>query len=166
MIFLRHPVTDAGDGVCYGQLDLGLGDGADAQIASALATTPRPTDIRSSDLFRAQMLAEKVAARDGLDITFDKRLREYDFGAWEGRRWSAIPRNDLWGASPPGGENFADLHARVGAAIADCTPRTLVVAHAGVIRAAMMILNGKSFDEVFATKIPFCQPITLMAEAA
>lgn len=40
--------------------------------------------IYSSDTERAHETATIVAARPGLTVTTDKRLREVDFGAWEG----------------------------------------------------------------------------------
>ena len=173
MIFLRHPVTAAPPDLCYGQLDIGLGEGAAAQIEAALAAIPRVPAIRSSDLTRARTLADRFAARDGVPVTADPRLREYHFGDWEGRLWSEIHRpdseawlEDLWANAPPGGESFATLHARTAAALADCAPGTLIVCHAGVIRAAKMILGGQGFDEVVAAPVPFCEPIEIAREAA
>jgi len=173
MIFVRHPETEAPAGLCYGSLDLGPGPMAEAQMARALDATPPIHAIRSSDLTRCRILAERFAARDGVEPVYDPRLREYDFGAWEGLSWSEIPRaeseqwtDDLWNTPAPGGENFATVHARVGAALADCTPGTLVVCHAGVIRAARMILTGASFEAVFAEQVPFCEPLRFTPEAA
>jgi len=172
MIFLRHPVTEACADLCYGQLDIGLGEAAGEQIDRALEATPAVRAIRSSDLARCRVLAERFAARDGLEPVYDVRLREYHFGAWEGRLWSDIPRaesdpwsGDLWAMAPPGGENFATLHARVEVALRDCTPGTLVICHAGVIRAARMILTGANFETVFAEKVPFCEPVSFAGEA-
>jgi alpha-ribazole phosphatase len=62
--------------------------------------------------------------------------------------------------APPGGETFAALHARVADALAGIAEGTLVVCHAGVIRAARMILTGASFETAFAEKVPFCEPLT------
>ena len=173
MIFLRHPVTDAGPDICYGQTDVGLGQGAEAEIAAALDAVPPVRAIRSSDLTRCRVLADRFARRDGVAPVLDPRLREYDFGAWEGRRWSDIPRAesepwtaDLWGAAPPDGETFAALHARVAEAVADIAEGTLVICHAGVIRAARMILAGDTFETVFAEKVPHCRPLTFGARAA
>lgn len=167
MIFLRHPETDAGPDICYGQSDIGLGPAAEEQISAALAAVPPVTAIHSSDLLRCRILAVRFAARDGVAPVLDPRLREYHFGAWEGRRWSDIPRHesdpwtgDLWGMAPPGGETFAALHARVAEALAGIADGALVVCHAGVIRAARMILTGASFDTVFAEKVPFCEPMS------
>ena len=70
-----------------------------------------------------------------------------DFGAWEGRPWDAIARAELdaWAADfmdarPHGGESVAMLAARTAAAIAAgraAGGRTVVVTHAGPIRAAL-----------------------------
>ncbi len=173
MIFLRHPTTDAGPDVCYGQLDVGLGSTARAEMDAALTAIGPVERIHASDLSRCRILAERFAARDGVRPVFDTRLREYGFGAWEGRRWSAIPRSesdpwtrDLWAVATPGGETFRALHTRVTAAIGDIPAGSLVVAHAGVIRAARMILTGASFETVFAEKVPHCQPITFDRRAA
>ena len=78
---------------------------------------------------------------------FDERLREFDFGAWEGVPWDNIPRSELdaWAtdffhARPHGGESVRMLHERVGAAIADYRrsgASHVVVTHAGVIKAAL-----------------------------
>ena len=108
-----------------------------------------------------------------MSVEIDPRLQEYDFGEWEGRNWPDIPRaeSDPWiadmlNAAPPGGESFAALIARVRAAIADAEMGTLFVCHAGPIRAARMILTGASFDEVFAWKVPFCEPVAFQRNAA
>ena len=173
MIFLRHPTTDAGADLCYGQKDVGLGPGAEAEMAAALAAVAPIRAIHASDLSRCRALAERFARRDGVAPVYDERLREYHFGAWEGRRWDDIPlaeselwTADLWASAPPGGETFAALHARVTGALAEIPAGALVVAHAGVIRAARMILTGASFETVFAEKVPYCVPLSFGAGGA
>jgi len=91
-------------------------------------------------------------------------------GRWEGRLWSDIDRaeSDLWtedalNRSTPGGEAFVDVIVRVKAVLEGITQPTCIVAHAGPIRAAKMILTGASFDEAFAEQVPFASPITFMA---
>ncbi len=173
MIFLRHPTTDAGTDLCYGQLDVGLAPIAGAEIEAALAAIPAVAAIHASDLTRCRILADRFAERDGVTTRYDPRLREFDFGQWEGQHWSKIPRDqsdpwaaDYWNNRVPGGENFADLHARVKAALLDIPPGALVVCHAGVIRAARMILTGAAAETVFAEKVPHCQPIRFDGIAA
>lgn len=81
----------------------------------------------------------------------DARLWEQDFGAWEGMAFVDLP--DLGAMSlpalaahrPPQGESFLDLYQRVEPAIAALTQsagRVAVVAHAGVIRAALGLALG------------------------
>ncbi len=168
MIFLRHPAAATAPGTCYGRLDLDCAPGAEDAVAALLETLPAAAAVRSSPARRCRVLADRIAARDGVPVSADDRLRELDFGDWEGRAWSAIDRaqSDRWAAdpfiiAPPGGETFAALHARVAAVLAEVPADAVIVTHAGVIRAARMILAGASFDRVFAEPVPYCTPIRM-----
>ena len=173
MIFVRHPLTDAPDGLCYGRLDVGLAPEAEAQIKTLLETLPAVTHLITSPAKRCRILSDRIATRDRVTPAIDPRLQEYDFGEWEGQSWDAIPRdasehwmNDLWNNPAPGGERYRDMVDRVAAAIADAPQDATLVCHAGVIRAAKIILQNRTFDQVFAEKIPFCTPIELTREPA
>ncbi|MEM7060602.1 MAG: histidine phosphatase family protein [Pseudomonadota bacterium] len=173
MIFIRHPKTEAPDGLCYGRLDIGLGPEAPAQIARALETVPKGPVVTSPAL-RCQALAEPLAGRnDDAVLNEDPRLWEMNFGAWEGMMWADIPRDqsdpwakDAMNLAPPDGESFSEVLARVGAAIADAPENAIIVAHAGVIRAVQMTLLGWSFEQVFAAKVPYAEPIRMVRQAA
>lgn len=171
MIFLRHPTPDAVPGLCYGRTEIGLGPGAGDEIARALEATPRVARVIASPARRCRPLAVALATRDGVALETDERLRELDFGAWEGRRWWDIPRaeSDPWAAdpwimAPPFGESFGDLHRRVAAAMREVGPGTALVTHAGPIRAARMILTGATFETVFAEPVPYATPLRLARE--
>jgi broad specificity phosphatase PhoE len=83
--------------------------------------------IITSPLFRARETAELVVR--GLPVQADPRLREMDYGAWEGRTYEAILATDRalrreWEAAPdttpcPGGERGEDVAARVRAFLVD-----------------------------------------------
>jgi alpha-ribazole phosphatase len=168
MIFLRHPRAAVAAGVCYGRLDLPPGPEAEAEIARALALMPPVAALLTAPALRCRALSDRIAARDGVAAVIDDRLQELDFGAWEGRDWDAIDRAesdrwaaDPWTVAPPGGETFAALVARVAAALAEAPPDAAIVTHAGIIRAARMILTGASFGAVFAAPVPHCRPIPL-----
>lgn len=163
MIFVRHPRVDAG-GICYGRHDPPLGSSAVAEIAALAGRLGRRETVWSSPAARCRALAEAVA--EGAP-RIDPRLTELDFGAWEGAAWAAIPREDLdewagdpWHRSPPGGETFAAMHARVGTVLREIPRDAVVVTHAGVIRAAEMILTGATFDAVFARPVPYAEAIS------
>jgi alpha-ribazole phosphatase len=168
VILLRHPRPDAPAGLCYGRTDVGTGSEAAGEIAAAVAKTPPVVRVIASPARRCRALAEALAGRDGVVLAFDDRLWEMDFGDWEGMMWDDIHRadsdawaDDPWNVAPPGGETFAAVHARVRAALDGLAPGTAVVAHAGPIRAARMLLQGLSFASVFAEPVPYARPLLL-----
>ncbi|MEM6354398.1 MAG: histidine phosphatase family protein [Pseudomonadota bacterium] len=165
---LRHPRPMAPEGLCYGRLDLVPGAAAPTEIAHALVATPAAGAVFSSPARRALVLAEALAARDGLPLRSDERLLELDFGTWEGRLWSEIDRaeSDHWAEdpahrAPPGGERFVDLLERVADILGEVPPGAVIVSHAGPIRAARMLLERQSFDAVFAAPVPYATPFAM-----
>lgn len=78
--------------------------------------------VVTSPMLRARQTAAPIAARLGAPVAVDDRLRETDFGAWEGRTFAEAA--DGWPAAmaawlasttvpPPGGESFAQTTRRV-----------------------------------------------------
>ena len=91
--------------------------------------------VVSSPLRRARRTAELAAEALRLPVDVDDRLRETDFGVWEGSTFAEVRAGwptelAAWLASeqvaPPGGESFAAVGERVLAAHAE-----LVAAHPG-----------------------------------
>lgn len=147
VILLRHTRPDMPDGLCYGRTDLPLPESFPADAGRAIAGLPQVSHVRSSPLGRCLRLAEAVARARNLDLTVEADLIEMDFGSWENRAWSTLPRDELdaWaadftGARPHGGENVMALAERVrgllDAAGPRRTPPELWVTHSGVVRAA------------------------------
>jgi broad specificity phosphatase PhoE len=108
----------------------------------------------SSPLERARETMELVRATLGLDplsYDLDDRLKEISYGQWEGLTLSEVgardpevltPREqDKWYFTPPGGESYRDVAARVAAWYATVTRDTVVVAHGGVARVLMATLH-------------------------
>lgn len=138
---MRHLRPDVAEGICYGSTDCGLVPGQAHQPLPAL------DGVITSPLRRCRVTADAIAAARGLVAQPDARLTEMDFGAWEGRPWDDIPRDELdaWAADflharPHGGESVAMLQARTRTALAEHAARPgthLLVTHAGVIKAAL-----------------------------
>lgn len=172
-VFLRHPPLPQLRGVCYGRRDDDPPPGAHAQAAQALCAS-HPQLLRlpllSSPARRCRGLAEALRAHVGDGAArCDPRLREMDFGAWEGQRWDALPRAalDRWAADvagfrPPGGESFRDLVARVDDCLRTLDRPHLIVAHAGVIRAAAHLLGGLALTDAAAVEVPYLLPTTVV----
>ena len=162
LILLRHTSPDVAPGTCYGQTDLDVATTFEDEAAVALAALPPVQSIVTSPLIRCQKLADYVGARLALPVTSDARLMEMDFGHWEGRPWSDIERSeiDAWAADflhalPHGGESVSMLQTRIRAALADWFAKdkaTLIVTHAGVVRAALA--TGPNASD-FNTQIDF-----------
>lgn len=155
LILICHGSTDTAAGVCLGQSDppLSASGFTDVQRLAAGWEGRAPRFLFSSDLRRAQQSAQVFAARFAIEPLADARLREIDFGRWDGRRWHEIVKQDVdhyrhwldnWVIQEaPDGESFADVLRRTGAWLAallgstaaeDCV---LALAHAGSIRALL-----------------------------
>ncbi|MGB0135412.1 histidine phosphatase family protein [Dokdonella sp.] len=155
IILVRHGATEAGPGICQGQADTALSNQGFAGVQQLAAnwTGAAPRFLFSSDLRRAQQSAQIFAAAFAIEPLSDARLREQDFGTWNGQHWNDIVRADAsrhhhWQENwviqeAPDGESFADVIRRTGAWLAallgstardDCV---LAIAHAGSIRALL-----------------------------
>jgi glucosyl-3-phosphoglycerate phosphatase len=87
LIVWRHGRTEwNAAGRVQGQLDVDLDDVGQAQAAEVAPriAESQPDAIISSDLRRAARTAAELAKLTGLDIRLDARLRERDFGPWQG----------------------------------------------------------------------------------
>jgi alpha-ribazole phosphatase len=148
----RHAQPLVAPGICYGALDVAADAQATRAAAQRLAAVlPSGIQVASSTLQRCEQLAQALSAlRPDLALAFDPRLREMDFGSWEGQRWDAIgqPALEAWTADfaqhrPGGAESVQQFMQRVTAAWdAVGTAHTLWITHAGVIRAAGLLRQG------------------------
>lgn len=152
---VRHALPQVPEGTCYGALDVAADARATQEAALALAQAlPPDVVLHSSPLQRCARLAAALCAlRANLSFTTDSRLREMDFGTWEGQRWDALGAaalqawtDDFAHHRPGGGESVHGLMARVAQAWDDVPahgPDRVWITHAGVIRAATLLHAGK-----------------------
>ncbi|GAB4402569.1 MAG: alpha-ribazole phosphatase [Rhodoferax sp.] len=158
---VRHAQPIIEPGVCYGALDVPAQPEATQTAAQRLAgVLPFGAELWTSPLQRCECLAQALKAlRPDFLLKTEARLREMNFGAWEGLRWDDVPRAELdaWAADFAhhrcgGAQSVAQLMAQV----ASCwdawralpRPRPVVwVTHAGVIRAAWLLAQGRRHIE-------------------
>jgi broad specificity phosphatase PhoE len=109
----------------------------------------------SSDLSRASATAAAIGAACGVVVEPEPRLREMQFGSWEGLTWSEITARTpaLTGQSPTApaiyrpddGESFDEVSERIRPVLAEVTARlgrhgrALLVSHAGVMHALLRV---------------------------
>lgn len=154
---LRHGECEGG-AIFRGRSDSPLTDaGLAAMLEQARACHTEWDLVFSSPLQRCKHFAERWCRGRDLDVIYDERLLEIDFGDWEGRSIDAVMREqpehfNAWSESPdqhppPNGENLADLTRRVNAFLAELEgllwdSKVLLVIHGGVFRAVMQSLLG------------------------
>ncbi len=128
----------------------------------------------ASDLSRARLAGEAIGRAIGIPLTIDPRWRELDFGAWDGLDLGDVDadalarfQDDPDGQAPPAGECWSALVHRVSAAISGLAPQsTLVVTHAGAIRAALTILCGFDQRQAWAIDLPYACLVSLRVWSA
>jgi probable phosphoglycerate mutase len=86
------------------------------------------------------------------DVTVDPRLIEISFGIYEGRLHKELSHSEMaiagerdehfWDFRPPEGESYADLAARVADFGRTLTGPAIVVAHGGLLRVLMHVIEG------------------------
>lgn len=176
LILLRHGQSRIPTGTCVGQLDVQLTDPGRLSIQELAANWPcdLPQRIFCSDLRRTAETADIVAKAMALPSYPDARLRELDFGDWEGKRWSEIHAQDAefmdtWGSdwmntAPPGGENVGELSRRVIQCFEEIcrmpSQPTLIVAHAGSLRALMCHLKKQPLEKLFDREFQHGVPVS------
>jgi alpha-ribazole phosphatase len=175
LVLVRHGHTVADAGRCIGSTDVELSAQGITSIralatawhtAGAHSLIGEPTRIVASDLRRAAHSARVFGLLWNRDVELDRRVREMDFGAWEGQLWQTIEANDAerfrawtdrWTeVGPPGGETLAAVADRTSDWLTDLmrakrdAPQTVVaVSHAGWIRVAIAQLLGRSMARMF-----------------
>ncbi|SNR58472.1 alpha-ribazole phosphatase [Puniceibacterium sediminis] len=143
---MRHTRPDVAEGLCYGRTDLGLAAGSMADCDGVITRLSCPTMVVSSPLERCRVLASRISGAFGVEQTVSQDFAEMDFGHWENRRWDDIGRDalDAWAAdflgyAGHGGESVAQLRDRVARGLDSVPEGALVVTHAGVIKAALVL---------------------------
>ena len=149
LFLVRHgESTYNAEGRLQGQADPPLSPRgrAEAEALAQVLDGIAPARVISSDLLRAR---ETAALLGHPEAPTDARLREIDVGEWEGRPLSEFPPGPepSWRGGPlvpPGGEAWPELVARVGGVVDELLAGGgpwLVVAHGGVVRAAVAYLT-------------------------
>lgn len=170
LLVVRHAQPDGIAQRCYGSLDVGLASAGrrDAVELGRDVASAGVGAVVSSPSRRAAETAEHI----GIVRALDERLREIDFGAFEGRTYDELEREEpelfrRWMTAPtsvtfPGGESFADLRSRVTAVVRDLRSRhpdevVAVVTHGGVVRAMLVDALGLAPANAFRLDVGYCR---------
>lgn len=168
---IRHaPAAGNIGGTFMGQLD-GEPDRDGLLRAALLAGTIDADVVLSSPLRRAALTADAIFP--GHEITRDARLMERHLGTWQGRVKADVQaeRPDAFTdagtldlrVTPPAGESYVALQARVAAVLSDVaahpdTTTVALVAHNGVLRTARVLLGLLDVETASRTPERFAEP--------
>lgn len=137
------------------------------QIARLNADLPRDAVVVSSDLIRAVATADCLSEGRNRQAHMQE-LREFDFGAWDGRHFSDVGSTDpelsraYWetpgDVAPPGGESWNDAARRIDGAVQNLNARfagrnIIVVAHLGTILTRLQRAKGVAPVDVLGQNI-------------
>ncbi len=166
---IRHTTPAISPGLIYGRTDVPLADSFTMELASVRAKLPGTFDVvYSSPSQRCVQLAEQLAPA----VRLDERLRELNFGEWEGQTWDTIDRqaSELWmqdfvNNAPPGGESMRQVNERVmdfwSELIHQPYRHVGVVTHGGVIRLLVAADRQIPLVSAFTIDVTYGDVITL-----
>ncbi|KAK6237600.1 hypothetical protein QUC31_003069 [Theobroma cacao] len=176
IVVVRHGETEwNADGRIQGHLDVELNEAGRQQAASVadrLSKEPKVSAVYSSDLKRALVTAETIAARcGGLEVITDQDLRERNLGDLQGlvfreaaklnpKAHKAFLSHRTDQDIPGGGESRDQLYQRCTSSLQRIGrkhkgERVVVVSHGGVLRALykQACPDGKSIGKVLNTSV-------------
>ena len=170
---VRHGETDWNQaGLLQGQTDIALNaQGLEQAREAAERLKEVPFEIAfCSPLIRAKRTAETIIGDRKITITTDERLRELNFGPWEGvdirtiKDAASQPFTNPGSYVPPdGAESFAQLYKRSGEFVdqvllpLEGTYETvLVVAHGGVNRSILNPVLNIPVDDFWRMHMGNC----------
>ena len=169
VIIIRHTTVWNPHNICYGTIDIDLAESFE-QEALAIKTylaSHHVEQVYSSPLGRCMKLAEYCFPHQKIEI--DHRIKELNFGAWEGKTWQELePESTIFyenfdvSHQFPQGESYHDLLQR----IEDFAASTLfgnslntiaIFTHGGPMRAFISVIEKITAHESLQRKIEYGQ---------
>ncbi len=175
LFLIRHTKVEVTPGICYGQTDVNVASTFDEEKNIILKNIEGISFDRifSSPMIRCKVLAQSISKNEQ-EIIFDKRLKELDFGLWEGKLWEEIAKTEksikwfdnYFIEKCPEGESYSDLINRVERFIKEIekeqqTKNMAIICHGGTMRAFLSILNNVSPKATFQQEIGYGEIIKL-----
>lgn len=171
LLLIRHAPSHP-PGKLYGRTDVAADVSDTAEVALVRQSAGAVTRWITSPARRCRQTLSAIWGDDTPAVE-DARLWEQDFGEWDGRAYSEIPDigvmkpDTLARHRPPAGESFQDVCERVQPALLDAVERNgnervAIIAHAGVVRAAVALALGAKPGDGPARALTFdVQPLSI-----
>ena len=172
---IRHAPVSMPEGTCYGSTDVSLASDWEEQLELIRSKLPLEAigedNLYSSPLKRCTMLAHGLSPSP----RFDDRLKEMDYGEWEGKPWSDIPRSetqawlsDLENVRTPKGESLGDVYQRGVACLSEIAARShdsaFIMTHGALIRCLVAYAVGLPLGNAARVQIDYASICRLRLE--
>ena len=170
LLLIRHSSVAHPRGFCYGDLDVNVSENFENEASGLKAklSNYNPDKVYSSPLQRCTKLSDVLFD----DYTTDPRIKELNYGIWEGLTWKEInvPEDSNWIFHNPStvlenGESFEIQKARVvdfyNEVTASGDQKIAMVVHGGVIRSMIShlmnipLIATKSFKVHYVAQVKF-----------
>ncbi|ASV07018.1 alpha-ribazole phosphatase [Leptospira interrogans] len=162
LYLIRHTTPEIPKGICYGQTDIPLISDFNSEFQFLLQKINVVFDlIYSSPSSRCRKLSEFLNNQYLSKLEYSNLLMELNFGSWEGKPWSEIPKKeysywakDFVNFKVPNGESYQGLYERVSKFLdkilhSFSDEKIGIVTHAGVIRTALCKLLNIPLERGF-----------------
>ncbi len=156
VFLIRHTSVAVPKGICYGQTDVPLNSSFEneARIVKESLDGIQPVAVFSSPLSRCVRLAQFCGFGDAIR---DNRLKELNFGDWEGMEWDNIDmsiwQTDWINPPVPNGESFMEMYRRVASFFDQLSSESydtvVIFAHGGVISCARVYFRQTDISRAF-----------------
>lgn len=167
LYFVRHGETSHNnERRTTGHADISLSEKGIEQVKDLAKELPKSIDvILSSDLIRCKQTADILARSLNLEVEYDARLRERNFGSLEGVKIDELPKglwdkdiNQEYDYRPYGGESVEDVKARLFSVLKDIElnykdKSVLVVAHGGIGRLLYRLHSGEIVSKIHNSQV-------------
>lgn len=168
---IRHTAVDVPEGMCYGQTDVPLKASfeVESKFVQVKIKDIVPDVVFSSPLSRCCLLTASCGFENPV---LDSRLKELNFGDWEGKQWNEIDMS-IWkenwiNPATPHGESFQEMYQRVSSFFDELKNKNyksvLVFTHGGVISCARVYFGQTSLGHAFDIKTRYGEVVKFQFE--
>ncbi|NLY37085.1 MAG: histidine phosphatase family protein [Tissierellia bacterium] len=158
IILLRHTSSKDNERAIFSRPSTDLSSLGSKQMKLLLEKDYPVKKIYSSPYRRSLLLAEALSEKLHLPLYVDERLREIDFGEFEGKTFEQIeslyPREveqwmkDPWNFAYPGGEDFHNMRSRAQRFYKELDQSSLIISHQALMLSLMSEILEYSYTDL------------------
>lgn len=156
IILLRHTASLDNEAGVFSRPQVDLSEKGRRDLKKLLVKNYSVEQIYTSPYKRSLELARALASKLELPLIEDERLREIDFGFFEGKSFLEIEDSfpqevaswmeDPWGFEYPGGESLLSLRKRARSFFEDLNKSSLIVSHQALMFSLLAEILGYDYE--------------------